>query len=340
MARQRKWMSGLLLSGGLALALSGCGSSSGGASNEPAGNGGTDAGEGAKLNVAATIYPMAEFARQVGGSRVNVVPLVPTGVEPHDWEPSAKDMAAISDADVFVYNGIVESWAEQAIGSAANPDRVDVEASRGLADLEGSVDDPHPGEESEGDPNHADEQGDEHAEAQAKDPHVWLDPVLAQQEVRAIQKALEQADPDYKDHYAKNADAYIAKLEELHQQFVSQLETSKRKDFVTSHAAFTYLAERYGLKQVPISGLSPEQEPSPEQMAQVIEFVREHQVKTIFFETLIDSKLADTIAAETQAGTDVLNPLEGLTKEQADQGEDYISVMTSNLNALVKALNG
>ncbi|SDT56781.1 zinc transport system substrate-binding protein [Paenibacillaceae bacterium GAS479] len=326
---------GVLLTGCLALVLSGCGSGKSGNSTSP--SSAEQAGAADKLKVAATIYPMAEFARQVGGDLVEVTPLVPTGVEPHDWEPSAKHMAAISSADVFVYNGIVESWAEQALSSATNSERVVVEASKGLAKL-ASEDDGHVhGEEAHGHEEEAHHEAE--GDGNPVDPHVWLDPLLAQQEVRAIMAGLQQADPDHKDQYKQNADAYIAKLDELHKEMSSALAASKRKDFITSHAAFAYLAQQYGLEQVPISGLSPDQEPSPEQMADVIKFVREHGVTTIFFEALIDSKLADTIAAETGAGTDVLNPLEGLTKEQAAAGEDYISVMKSNLQALVKALN-
>ncbi|MCM3749015.1 metal ABC transporter substrate-binding protein [Paenibacillus pasadenensis] len=326
----KKLMPGALLLGGLALVLSGCGGGSGKPS-APA--------EDGKLNVAATIYPMAEFARQVGGDLVTVTGLVPTGVEPHDWEPSAKDMAAISKADVFVYNGIVEGWAEQALESAGNPQRIAVEASKGLATLEG-VDDGHDHGAEGHDKGHEEHEHAAEGQEHPADPHVWLDPVLAQKEVRAIMNALQQADPEHKETYQQNADAYIAKLEELHQEFNGQLAEAKRKDFVTSHAAFAYLAEQYGLQQVPINGISPEQEPSPDEMAKVVQFVKEHDVKIIFFETLVDSKLADTIAAETGAATDVLNPLEGLTEEQASAGEDYISVMRSNLQSLVKALNG
>ena len=151
--------------------------------------------------------------------------------------------------------------------------------------------------------------------------------------------AFAKADPDRKDDYKKNADAYIAKLQELDEAFKTELGGAKRKEFVTQHAAFGYLAKRYGLTQLPISGLSPDQEPSPNEMAEIVEFAKEHQVKTIFFETLVDPKVAQTVADELGARTDVLNPLEGLTEEEVGNNQDYIAIMRSNLEALKKALN-
>ncbi|CDN45837.1 metal ABC transporter substrate-binding protein [Paenibacillus sp. P22] len=320
-----KWIRSTAAAAALALVLAGCGAKTNGNAASP------DSSEG-KLKVVATFYPMAEFSRQVGGNLVDVAALVPVGTEPHDWEPSAKDMSKISDADVFVYNGIVEEWAERALDSAGSAKRVAVEASSGIELLEGVEEEGHEGHDHEGD-------SAEESHGHPVDPHVWLSPALAMKEVRNIEAAFSQADPEHAEQYKQNADAYASKLQDLDEQFKSQLADVKRKDFITSHAAFAYLAKEYGLKQVPISGLSPEQEPSPEQMAQVVKFVKDNNVRTIFFETLADSKIADTIAAETGAGTDVLNPLEGLTQEETAAQEDYISIMEKNLAALKKALN-
>lgn len=320
-----KWIRSTAAAAALALVLAGCGAKTNGNAASP------DSAEG-KLKVVATFYPMAEFSRQVGGNLVDVAALVPVGTEPHDWEPSAKDMSKISDADVFVYNGIVEEWAERALDSAGSTKRVAVEASSGIELLEGVEEEGHEGHDHEGD-------SAEESHGHPVDPHVWLSPALAMKEVRNIEAAFSQADPEHAEQYKQNADAYASKLQDLDEQFKSQLSDVKRKDFITSHAAFAYLAKEYGLKQVPISGLSPEQEPSPEQMAQVVKFVKDNNVRTIFFETLADSKIADTIAAETGAGTDVLNPLEGLTQEETAAQEDYISIMKKNLAALKKALN-
>ncbi len=313
-----------------ALVLSGCGNS-----DENSG------GEEDKLKVVASFYPMAEFSKQVAGDHAEVVGLIPSGAEPHDWEPSPKDVAAIQEADVFVYNGIVEGWAEKTLESAANDKRIDVKASKGIELMEGSDEHEHEEEsheeESHEEENHEDESHEE--DEHSLDPHVWLDPLLAQQEVRNIQAALEQADPDNKDDYKKNADAYIEKLKALDEKFRNDLSGTKHKEFVTQHAAFGYLAKSYGLTQVPISGLSPEQEPSPEEMAEVVAFAKEHEVKTIFFETLVDPKIAQTIADEIGAKIGVLNPLEGLTEDDIRNGLDYIGIMTNNLAGLVKALN-
>ncbi|MCY9661869.1 metal ABC transporter substrate-binding protein [Paenibacillus chondroitinus] len=286
-----------------------------------------------KLNVVTTFYPMYEFTKQVAGEHADVIALIPAGSEPHDWEPSAKDMKKVSDADVFVFNGIVEGWAEQALASAGNSKRVVVEASQGIALMEGL-----PEEEEE----HKDEHKDEHkesADGKILDPHVWLSPALAQKEVEAIVAGLTQADPAHKEDYRRNADAFIAKLKALDESFRTGLNNVKQKDFVTQHAAFGYLAKEYGLTQVPIAGLSPEEEPSPAKMAEIIDFAKQNQVKTIFFETLVDPKVAQTISKEINAKTDVLNPLEGLTDDDKKQNLDYLAIMTKNLEALKKALN-
>ena len=304
----------MALSLGLAVVLSGCGK-------------GSEQSATGKLKVVTTFYPMYEFSKQVAGDHADVVALIPSGVEPHDWEPSAKDMAVLKGADVFVYNGIVEGWAENALASAANDTRIVVEASKGLSLIEGTE------EEDEH------EHGEGHAEEDhGLDPHVWLSPALAQLEVAAIQAALEQADPAHRDDYKKNAENYIAKLKELDQAYRSGLNGVKRTEFVTQHAAFGYLAKEYGLTQVPIAGLSPEQEPSPGEMAKVVEFAKEHRVKTIFFETLVEPKVAQVVADEIGAKTDVLNPLEGLTADEIKNNLDYIAIMKQNLEALKKAL--
>lgn len=312
----------ILISTVTVLLLAGCGGNNEGIKNTES------EGSGKKLKVVTSFYPMYEFSKQVAGEHADVISLIPAGVEPHDWEPSAKDMANIKEADLFVYNGIVEVWAEQALESTPNDKRVVVEASGGIQLMEGVE------HEEEG---HEEEEHEE--EGHGLDPHIWLSPVLAQQEVLAIQEAFEKADPEHKDIYKANADAYIAKLKELDDAFKSGLQGIKLTEFVTQHAAFGYLAKEYGLTQVPIAGLSPDQEPSPEQMAEVVAFAKEHEIKTILFETLVDPKIAQTIADEIGAKTDVLNPIEGLTEEEKKENLDYIGIMTNNLEALKKALN-
>ncbi|MCM3496298.1 metal ABC transporter solute-binding protein, Zn/Mn family [Paenibacillus lactis] len=199
---------------------------------------------------------------------------------------------------------------------------------------------------AEGEHSHEDEhahdhgaEGGHHHDHGGLDPHVWLSPALAIQQVRNIEQGLAEADPQHKDAYKANADAYVSKLEALDQEFKEGLKDSKRKDFITQHAAFGYLAKEYGLTQVPIAGLSPDQEPSASQMAKIIEFAKENNVNTIFFETLVASNVAETIAAEIGATTAVLNPIEGLTEEDISKQLDYIAIMRQNLQALQAALN-
>lgn len=321
----RKWVHITAVTAATAMLVAGCGN------DNQAVSGNMNGESREKIKVVTSFYPMYEFSKQVGGEHADVMALVPAGVEPHDWEPSAKDMAKIKEADVFVYNGIVEGWAEQSLESAPNDKRIVVEASNGINLMEGVEEHEHAGEGQE----EEEHEGEEHA----LDPHVWLSPVLAQQEVRAIQEAFEKADPEHKEAYKKNADTFIEKLKTLDDSYKTELQDMKRNEFITQHAAFGYLAKEYGLIQVPIAGLSPDQEPSPEQMAEVIKFAKEHDVKTIFFETLVDPKIAQTIADEISAQTGVLNPIEGLTEDEMKENVDYITVMERNLEGLKKALS-
>lgn len=321
----RKWVHITAVTAATAMLVAGCGDDN----QAVSGNMKDESSE--KIKVVTSFYPMYEFSKQVGGEHADVMALVPAGVEPHDWEPSAKDMANIKEADVFVYNGIVEGWAEQSLESAPNDKRFVVEASKGIDLMEGEEEDEHTGEGHE----EEEHEGKEHA----LDPHVWLSPVLAQQEVRSIQQAFEKADPEHKEAYKNNADAFIDKLKTLDEFYKTELQDVKRNEFITQHAAFGYLAKEYGLIQVPIAGLSPDQEPSPEQMAEVVKFAKEHEVKTIFFETLVDPKIAQTIADEISAQTAVLNPIEGLTEDEMKNHVDYINVMERNLEGLKRALS-
>lgn len=291
-----------------------------------------------KLKVVTSFYPLYEFSRQVAGDKAEVVNLIPSGVEPHDWEPTAQDMKLIQEAGVFVYNGAgLESWADKVLSSFNKNKAAVVEASKNMELLEGLELDEDDHDHEHGKEADAKQSGGQ--EQAPADPHVWLDPVLAQKEVLSIQAALEQADPANKEAYKKNADAYIAKLQELDKSFKDGLASVKRKEFVTQHAAFGYMAKRYGLTQIPIAGLSPEQEPTPSKMGDIIKFAKEKQVKTIFFETLVNPKVAETVAKELGAKTAVLNPIEGLTDEDKAKNLDYIGIMNNNLAALKAALN-
>ncbi|WML26653.1 metal ABC transporter substrate-binding protein [Neobacillus sp. OS1-33] len=281
---------------------------------------GEKANEGTKkLQIVTTFYPMYYFTQKVAGNSANVELLIPNGAEPHDWEPTAKDMAKIQDADMFIYNSrYFESWTEKVLKSINDSDLTVVEASKGI-ELMNAL-------ESE-EEHHSDH-------ASSKDPHVWLSPVLAQQEVNTIANSIEKLDPNHKNEYEKNAEDFKTQLADLDHLYKETFNKAEKKEFVTQHAAFGYLAKQYGLTQIPIAGLSPDVEPTLGKLKELTELTKKKHVKVIYFEGLTSSKVAQTLANEIGAKTVVLNPLEGLTKEEQEKGLDYIDVMKKNLEAL------
>jgi zinc transport system substrate-binding protein len=266
-----------------------------------------------RLVVFTSFYPMYDFAKKVGGDRIQLINMIPAGTEPHDWEPSPRTIAQLQEADVFIYHGAgFEHWTQKVLETLDNPDLLVVEAAAGVPLL-------------------TSDEGDQ-------DSHVWLSIKRAKAEMENIKNALVSADPANAAVYEENFAAYSAKFDALDKTYMETLEAMPNKSIVVSHQAFGYLCADYGLTQESIEGLSAEYEPDPQRMAEIVEFAREHQVKTIFFEELVSSKAADAIAAELDIQTQILNPLEGLTQEQLDQGEDYLSVMEQNLQALATAL--
>lgn len=262
-----------------------------------------------RMQVTASFYPLAHIAEQIGGEYVSVLNLTPPGSEPHDFDPSPKDIATLQASNIFIYNGAgLEPWAASVIPELQEKGVQVVEASKEL-ELIGS------------------------------DPHVWLDPVLVQEEVNSIASAFVALDPAHAPAYMASAQAYTKELQSLHREFTEGLKTCKRRDIVTSHAALAYLAKRYILNMTPISGISPEEEPAPSRLAEIAKFVQANGVTHIFFETLLSPKLAETIASETGAQTIAFNPLEGLSDEEIAQGKTYISVQRENLQALRTALD-
>jgi len=272
-----------------------------------------------KLPVVATFYPLAEFARQVGGDLVEIQTLVPTGTEPHDFEPTTQDIAKTHKSAVLLYNGLgFEGWLNKVIPDLEKSGVLLVDSSQGISVL--AANQSLSGEES------------------LADPHIWLDPTLAQQQVRTITAAFIKADPIHQIQYQQNADAYIQKLQMLDQSFKTGLSNCQGRQVVTSHAAFGYLAKKYGFQVLPISGLSPDEEPSPQRLAQIAREVKKNQTPYIFFESLVSPALANTIAVETGAKTLVFNPLEGLAQADISAGKEYISVQEQNLQNLRLAL--
>jgi zinc transport system substrate-binding protein len=274
-----------------------------------------------KVEVVTTFYPMYYFTKQVAGNMANVTQLIPNGVEPHDWEPTARDMTKMQDADVFIYNSrYFETWKEKVFQSIDTSHLKVVEAASKikLMDANGLEEGNGPGA--------------------SKDPHVWLSPVLAQREVDNIANALEKKDPKHSAQYEKNAEAFKAKLNDIDHQYKETIDKAPRKEFVTQHAAFGYLARQYGLKQIAIAGLSPDVEPTLGKLAEMAKLTKKKHINIIYFEGQTSSKVAKTLANEIGAKTVVLNPLEGLTAEDEKQGLDYLGVMAKNLKALKETL--
>lgn len=276
-----------------------------------------------KLKVMASFYIMYDFAKKIGGDNVEVTNMVPAGTEPHDWEPSTKDLIEMEKSDVFLYNGAgMEQWAEDVLESLDTEELTSVEASKGIHLLKNSDAHEH-----------------DHAHSSANDPHVWLDPQNAKYEMNKIKKAFIKADPKNKADYEANYKKYAKECDALDQQYKEELSKLKKKELVVAHEAFGYLCNAYGLEQMGIEGLSADDEPDPKQMSEVIDFAKKHQVKTIFFEELVSPKVAKTIAKETGASAKMLNPLEGLSNKKIKAGEDYFSVMKQNLSAIKEALS-
>lgn len=277
-----------------------------------------------KIKIYTSFYPMYDFAKRIGGDKVELTNLVPAGTEPHDWEPSTTDIRNLEGADMLIYTGAgMEHWVDKVVDSLENKDLVTVEASENITLIEG---------------NHTDEDASEEEEASAYDPHVWMSIKNAKVEMETIKNALVKLDNSNAEYYEENYKTNAAKFDDLDKVFTDTLSVLTNKDIIVAHDAFAYLCADYGLNQVPIEGLSADSEPDPAKMSEIIDFAKEHKVKTIFFEELVSPKVAETIANELGAKTDMLNPLEGLTNEQISAGEDYLSVMTDNLTALEKAL--
>lgn len=267
---------------------------------------GDGSGDAGNVRVVASFYPLAEAAARVGGDRVAVTNLTPPGAEPHDLEPTSKDIDRIEGAAVVLYLGGgfqpgIEEAAPRSRGEAVEVLSADL-GQRGA------------------------------------DPHVWLDPSLMIRIAEKVQAALIQADPAGTATYEANAAVYTAALAMLDADFRQGLAACDRKTIVTSHDAFGYLARRYGLTQDALAGLDPEAEPDPRRLSELAAKVRAEGITTIFYETLVSPKVAQTLARETGVKTAVLNPIEGLDEDEQAAGQDYASVMRANLTALRTAL--
>jgi zinc transport system substrate-binding protein len=280
------------------LALSACGL-----------GGAPDPGDGrqgaSRLAVVASFYPLQFAAAQIGGDHVVVTSLTKPGVEPHDLELQPRDIATLSKAKLVIYESGLQVAVDKALESQGAGRVLDVLPAANL---------------------------NRRLASGGVDPHFWLDPVRYSGVATVIAERLSSVDPANKAEYANNAKVFAAKLALLDRDFSAGLANCQRRDIVTSHSAFGYLADRFDMKQISISGLSPDQEPKAAELAAVSRYAKVNGVTTIYAETLVSPAIARTVARESGARMATLDPVEGLT--DSSSGKDYFEVMRSNLKTL------
>lgn len=274
-----------------------------------------------KIQAVATFYPIYEITKEILGENGQVDLLIKAGIEVHGFEPSTKDLTKIQDADVFVYaDENMETWVPD-LTQSIDTKKVNVIEATGNMLLMAGGDDHH---------DHSHEDGHSHA----YDPHVWVSPERAMTLVDHIASVLSEKYPEKAEAFQKNAATYREKLQKVDEKYRSVLSAAKQKSFVTQHTAFAYLALDYGLNQVSITGISADQEPTSQRLAELTKYIKDQGIQYIYFEENASSSISETLAKEAGVKTAVLNPLESLTKEKMDAGETYLSTLESNLEAL------
>lgn len=300
----------LIMIAAMALVISGCGSS---ASSKLS----TD-----KTNVVTSFYPLYYLASEIGGEYANVINLIPTGVEPHDWSPKSRDLDTAANAQLLLYNGAgLEGWIDDFLEGLPKDTQLMTGAmSEGITLLDASSEELH-----------------DHDDLDV-DPHTWVSPKSMLVMADNVKQMLIKADAAHEEQYRANYEKLVEQLKTLDAQYTRELAAVKQHDIIVSHQAFGYLARDYGLHEQSIMGLSPDSEPRAQDLLKLSKFVKENGVKYIFFEELVSSTLADTLASEADVETLVLNPVEGLTNDQQKNGDNYVTIMESNLQNLLKAL--
>ena len=283
----------------------------------------TDSGD--RIRIATTIYPIEYFVSRIGGDGVEVISLIPPGVEAHDFEPKVSDLIDIASADLLVYNGgEFEPWVDRALDSLGEDAPPALESIELLRNDLLSTDD-QAGEADEG--------------ARGLDPHVWLSPLNAMAQVQSIVDALATLRPGAAAGFEAGGTALIAQLTALDSEFWSRLSACALNTFITSHAAYGHLADEYGLEQVAVAGLSPDAEPGPRTLAEIANRMDELGIAHVLVEPIASARVGESLARETGGTTLPLHPLESLTKEEQAGGADYFSIMSENLESLVVALD-
>lgn len=288
--------------------------------------------ESEKITVITSLFPQYDFVRQIAKDKVNVSLLLPAGVEPHSFEPTPQTIVTIGDADIFIYtNAMMEPWIEKVIDNVISDSLLIVESSLGIEYIEHAHEDEEHEDEHEDD-EHEDE---EHGEL---DPHVWLDPLNAKVMAQNILTALIKADPENSDFYQTNANALFLQLDELKAEYDAVFADSAHKTIIYGgHFAFGYLADRYGLEILsPYTGFSPNAEPTPQAIVELINRMTELNIKTIYYQELIDPKTARVIAEQTGAEMVLLHGAHNVTTEELQAGATYVSIMRDNAQKLME----
>lgn len=302
----------------LSVVIAGCGSN------------GSDSSEQreSQFTIYTSIYPLQYFASRIGGEHVHAESIIPPGADGHTYEPTTKELIDISESDLLIYNGAgFEGFIDKAKKSLEKQDVVFVNASKEIV--------PEEGESHEGE---SEEEHEEHEHGDV-DPHFWLDPVESIQMSETIKKEMIKQHPELKDEFEANFESLKKDLNELDQQFKDVVKNAKRKEFIVAHSAYGKWEERYGIKQISISGLSPSHEPSQKQAQAIIDYARTNDVPYIIFEKNVTSEVAEMIKNEVDAEKLYLSNLESLTLEQVEKEEDYLSIMRENIQTIKKALN-
>ncbi len=280
-----------------------------------------------KIQVIASFFPMYEFAKNIGGDKADVSIFIPIGQEPHGWEPPTQQIQDVQNSQLFIYNGAgMEAFIPGFLSGGNFPNTTFVRASQGI-------------EMQDADVQHMnqDEAGPVIAQG-GKDPHVWNDPILAEQEVRNIGDAMKKVDPANAQYYENNTNVYIVKLDKLDKNIRSGLSNCKTHTFVSFHNAFNYFAQRYNLTDVWISGIAPEAEVAPQDIERVENIAKTDNTKIIFAEDLVDPKLAETLASDIGAQVRILSPLEGINESEQKEGITFIDKWYQNLDGLKAAM--
>lgn len=286
------------------LALSACSSKETGSTSDPS-----------KLQVVVTFNAMRELTEAVGKDKVQIVTMIPDGMEPHDFEPKARDLEELSNAKVFIYNGLgMENWVDKTLETVDNGKLISVDASKGVKAIN-AKDEGETGEEG------------------TFDPHAWLSLKDAEIEAKNIKDALQKEDPSNKEFYEKNYETFLNSLESLYGEYNQKFNAVTNKNFVTGHAAFAYLCRDFGLKQNSVEDVFAEGEPSARRMKDLIDYCKQNKIKTIFVEDMVSPKVSETLAKEADAGVSKINTL-----ESKEDNKDYIQSMKDNLEEIYQSL--